>query len=520
MKNQKGFVAAIIIVVALLAIGGAYIYKNKKAEAPSKVDVEIPTSNKVEQLQVVSKPQEVIQKVVSIKVLSPIEGETWTLGDLQKMISWNYSDGLDGLNSVVAVNLITPDSSKSWDIFQSNLSKVTINLNENPRVGKIPWSALTLNSSLPSGQYKISIIVTDLKTKKSYAGTSALFNVKNPASVTPVTQTPPTKTVPPTSSTLPASSQTTPSPTIVGTSQTVNGIVIMKENVAKDFFLPQTNGGTYAFETNNILNNFYSNHADDYDFIAVLSPKPLASDWSLMVNQSGETMGPNLSTYPSTSKKLKSFVALDISAIDDVAKSGVSVADFEQGNMRTTLTSLAHEIAHHWIAFIPWEGMKSAHYSNMADLFSGSLSYSDPMGYHHWVDTAAGKVCVDNNSNSVTPKFSNLSLYLMGLVPKTSVQPIPVIQTSVTYPYGQPPCNEATNFVGTKTYTIDEIIALAGKDRVPAYPNTQKDFKVGYIIIVPANESLSSGSMQFATDIINQLPQFWANLTNNLSKLI
>lgn len=305
---------------------------------------------------------------------------------------------------------------------------------------------------------------------------------------------------------------------IVGTSQIVNGIDIMKESTLGDFLPPQNN--TYTLNHSNILNNFYSNHADNYDFLVAISPKSLSGNWSLMINQSGETLtaGPALSN--SLSKNLKSFVALDISGVDSVAKSGVTVADFEQGNMRTSLNVLAHEIAHHWLAYISWDGMKSAHYTNMVDLFSGSLSYSDPMEYHHWVNTASGKVCVDNNSSAVTQKFSDLSLYLMGLIPKTSVQPIPVIQTSVNYPYGQPQCNETTNFLDTKTYTIDEILQLAGKDRSPVYPNTQRDFKVGYIILAPANEAVSSGSMQFASDIINQLPQYWSNLTNNLSHII
>ncbi len=188
---------------------------------------------------------------------------------------------------------------------------------------------------------------------------------------------------------------------IVGTSQIVNGIDLMKENKQGDFLVLQSNG--YNLNTENILNNFYSNHSDDYDFIAVLSPKQMPSDWSVMMNQSGETLGFNFASVSSPSKKLKSLVQVDISGPDSVAKSGLSVSDFEQGNMNTILTSFAHEIVHHWLAYIPWEGMKSGHYTNMVDLFSGSLSYSDPMEYNHWVDTAAnGKVCVDHNSSTVT----------------------------------------------------------------------------------------------------------------------
>ncbi len=107
----------------------------------------------------------------------------------------------------------------------------------------------------------------------------------------------------------------------------------------------------------------------------------------------------------------------------------------------------------------------------------------------------------------------------MGLIAKLSVQPIPVIQTGVDYNYGQPQCGEATNFTGTKTYTIDDIITLAGRDRTPSYPNTQRDFKVGYVVLVPADENISSNSMTFATDIVSQFPQFWSNLTSNLSHI-
>jgi len=303
---------------------------------------------------------------------------------------------------------------------------------------------------------------------------------------------------------------------VVGTSSTINGIDIMKEGAPGDFFGSQ--GITYNLNTSNILNNFYSNHTDDYDFIAIFSLKSLPADFSQVINQSGETLnGP--APINSPSRNLKSLVSVDISGVDSSALSGVSVADFEKQNMWIYLNVLAHEIGHHWLAYIPWEGMKSSHYTNMVDLFNGSSSYSDPMEYDHWINTVSGNVCVDHNSSAVTQRFSNLSLYLMGLISKTSVRPISVIQTATSYPYGQPQCNEDTNFLSTKTYTIDDIIALAGKDRIPAYPNTQKTFKVGYIVLVPADDNYTSDSINFASDIVNQFPQYWSYITNNLSHI-
>ncbi|MDO8524364.1 MAG: peptidoglycan-binding domain-containing protein [bacterium] len=302
---------------------------------------------------------------------------------------------------------------------------------------------------------------------------------------------------------------------IIGTSQIVNGIDIMKEGVPGDFYAPE-GGGTYNLEVNNIQNNFYSNHEDNYDFLVVFLLKPSHTS-SLMINKSGETIGTDFGSYDSPSKKLKSFVSIGISGL---IQSGANVVDFEQWNMGTYLSALAHELSHHWLAYIPWEGMKSGHYANMPDLFSGSLLYSDPMQYDHWVSTTSGKVCIDHNGKDSIPKFSNLSLYLMGLIPKTSVLPIPVIQTSVEYPMGEPNCTQATNFLDTiKTYTINDILTLAGKDRVPAYPNTQRDFKIGYIVLVPANDSGSSSSIQLASDIVNQFTQYWSSVTNNLSNV-
>ncbi|MEK7564487.1 MAG: hypothetical protein AAB510_02880, partial [Patescibacteria group bacterium] len=309
-------------------------------------------------------------------------------------------------------------------------------------------------------------------------------------------------------------------PSVLGASQINNNIIFMKESTPGEFFYKFDN--YYNLNPENILKNFYSKNADVYDFLAVFSAKSLIADQSIMINNFGETIGGHNNipgNFKSPSKKLKSLVYWDISGPDIVSKSGVSLEDFEKQNLKTKLTSFSHEIAHHWVAYINWPGMKNPHYGNMVDLFNGSLSYADPMGYHHWVSTASGIVCVDNNSATVTQKFSDLSLYLMGLIPKTSVKPISVIQTAVNYPYG-PQCDEPTNFLGIKTYTINDIIKLAGSDRMPTYPNTQKDFKIGYIFVVPANETPSAISINFASNVVNQLPKFWSDLTGNLSQLI
>ncbi len=314
---------------------------------------------------------------------------------------------------------------------------------------------------------------------------------------------------------------------VVGTSRIIDGIEVLKEDNPGDFLVLDQGSGRYGLNASNILNNFYSNHADSYDFLVVVPNRPLSSHYSVVANQAGEVLGnPPGALNPAVTKNLKSLVAYDTSGLTGSLAAGLTLQDYEAQNMRFQLVDLAHEMAHHWLAYIPWEGMTIPHYSYMADLFSGSTSYSDPMEYYHWVDTGTEKACVDNNSSAVIQKFSNLSLYLMGLVPKASVQPIPVIHyqhdASISGPFNTygPQCGQAAVFLDTKTYTIDDLLALAGKDRTPAYPNAQKNFKVAYVVVASAGSDAPPSLTVFISDVIAQFPHYWSGLTNGLSQII
>jgi hypothetical protein len=92
--------------------------------------------------------------------------------------------------------------------------------------------------------------------------------------------------------------------------------------------------------------------------------------------------------------------------------------------------------------------------------------------------------------------YSLLTLYLMGLVDPSDVPPV-MILTDSDYPnYNKIPANKFD------TYTIQQIMDSNGGERIPAYPNTQKTFRMGLVVVTdhkptPAEVDFFASLMKF-----------------------
>jgi hypothetical protein len=160
-----------------------------------------------------------------------------------------------------------------------------------------------------------------------------------------------------------------------------------------------------------------------------------------------------------------------------------------------------HEFGHHWLYFLRFRD--GATNSTMLN----------PLGGHpaQYVDTRAAFPVYGSDDSSVmgggtfrtnadgsftsTPYasygYSWHDLYLMGLATASEVQPwyyIADSQPRLADAY-YPPQNRT--FAGTrKDVTIDQVIAAMGA-RTPAYPNTQRNFRVLFVLLAdPSREPL------------------------------
>ena len=74
--------------------------------------------------------------------------------------------------------------------------------------------------------------------------------------------------------------------------------------------------------------------------------------------------------------------------------------------------------------------------------------------------------------------YTPLTLYQMGLIPSSQVPPVKILRNKDYPNYDRIPEKEFD------TYTIQEIMAANGGERIPKYPNTQKKFRMALIVIL------------------------------------
>ena len=176
-------------------------------------------------------------------------------------------------------------------------------------------------------------------------------------------------------------------------------------------------------------------------------------------------------------------------------------------------------MAHHWLSYIDLSS--DVHWPYNLDLFGGDIQYGDIMANYHWILNESGETCIV--SSEAEPKFSELDLYLMGLIPEEEVSPIKIHdfeEKPGDYNYNKrgPYCGQEHNFTGTREVSIQDIISANG-ERVPSYQESQKDFNVAFVVIVPYGEALDEGFIDYLDLYKNEISEAWATATNNRSAL-
>ena len=169
--------------------------------------------------------------------------------------------------------------------------------------------------------------------------------------------------------------------------------------------------------------------------------------------------------------------------------------------LNQTLTVLSHEFAHRFGAYVRFElpdnslstallGKDNSHWSYLLDS-QGSVMYGNG-----WNDNGGGTY----TSTTIMNSYSPLDLYLMGIIPKDQVPSMHLIHN---------PAIDKTQlpFLGTtvsgtaSTVSINDIIAAEG-ERVPNVSTSQKQFNVGYILLVRHGDSLGQAAQ--ALDVVRK----------------
>lgn len=261
-----------------------------------------------------------------------------------------------------------------------------------------------------------------------------------------------------------------------------------------------------------ITKAFYTEHSDDFDFLVIFTdfdfnmPEPDVAAFYTGVRNDVQGIGldirDNSAVYGSNGVLQGT---IDMGFMDDM------VLDPSEDGFDYTMGVLSHELYHRWgvhVRFIKdgtisdsLIGKDESHWSYLFDT-RGSLQYGNT-----WQDNG------DGTFTSLTNRkyFSKLDLYLMGFAEKSEVDPMLLIENEGIDPATMP--EEGVTINGEATYVTIEKIVEAEGERVPSYADSQKTFKIGYIL-ASRSDTATNKSLQAIKTVIENWEVWFSSLTH------
>ncbi len=257
-------------------------------------------------------------------------------------------------------------------------------------------------------------------------------------------------------------------------------VTVMEASGNYDAELPD---GTSNVEPRQLIaREFLKTHKDEYDFLVIFTnfsfrmPKDAVAFYQGVRNDVrgiGQQIFDNSSLYGSNGKLQGT---IDMGSMDSICTDPMDpVYEF-------TLGTLAHEMLHRWAAYVKFRdwnnnasnaliGKDGSHWSYLLDT-KGSLEYGN-----QWRDNGDGTF----TSVAARAYYSPLDLYLMGMIDKSEVPPMLLIDNPAIDPARIPEVGASIS--GTARHvTIDDVVAIQG-ERVPGAKDSQKGFKIAFIYV-------------------------------------
>ncbi len=275
-----------------------------------------------------------------------------------------------------------------------------------------------------------------------------------------------------------------------------------------------------------IAGEFYNTHPDDYDFLVIftgfdiemltlmIDGEPVEADgFYSPIQNNAEGIGNEIFDYSlqyGSNGKLQGIITMG-----DIDQ---KIADPLDPKFKNTMEVLSHELLHRW--------------SGKVNFFDTNGSYNDALlggyqiasnEYAHWsflLDTDGsilyGNDWYDNGNGTFTSMaarkyYSPLDLYLMGFVDKSDVPPMLLIENA-SESREKLPMTGVTIEGDARYVSIDDIIAAEGK-RVPGHQSSQKQFKIG-IMLLTRPGSFQESEVHDVQTVIKQWTMWFSALTD------
>ncbi|WP_158975731.1 hypothetical protein [Cellulophaga sp. L1A9] len=260
-----------------------------------------------------------------------------------------------------------------------------------------------------------------------------------------------------------------------GTIFLTDNLIVDASKAFVNYTLPAADYEKYINEegdVRDITKEIYNHFNDDYDLIVILAV---------------ETVKAEDTAYGINTPAKNSIQGLGGSVFDATSSFGsggrLNGVIFMPRTEFVQSGPFLHEIAHLWAnkGFIATTVSGHWGYASTGGQLGGFDALED-LGDNTYKGTVAGRTSFGtfaNGGNSIP--YSNVELYLMGLIPENELASIQVAINPVAG-------NGAGEFTADeiKTYTAQELIAANGK-RVPSYEDAQKEFTALTVIISPEN---------------------------------
>ncbi|MHB8790486.1 MAG: CARDB domain-containing protein [Desulfobulbaceae bacterium] len=288
--------------------------------------------------------------------------------------------------------------------------------------------------------------------------------------------------------------------------------------VTGDYDAEMPDGAFNASARQEVAEEFYKAHPDDYDFLVIFSNfdfRMLQEEATAFYHEVkndvlgiGKELIDNSSLYGSDGM-LQGII--DMGSIYSLA------SDPLEAGFSETMATLSHELLHRWASHTKFRGDDGGisaellgkggyHWSFLLDT-AGSLEYGN-----RWLDNGNGTF----TSLSGGRYFSPLDMYLMGLIEKSEVPPMLLIDNPAIDPERLP--EHGVTIEGTpRSVTIDMIIAAEGV-RVPGAADSRKSFRVGTIFLVRPG-TYREADLAAIRAVMNSWAMWFSGLTNGLGKI-
>lgn len=278
-----------------------------------------------------------------------------------------------------------------------------------------------------------------------------------------------------------------PQPVTPGLTRDVGAIAVV-EHDGTDYSKTEPDGTPNYAARARVARRFYEAHGDRYDFLLVFTNFAFDTDGAVafhgLVRNDVTGIGmPVVNNGPlfGSPGRLKGYI--DMAFVDQFRHAPYSDQPGTPG-FDDAVNVIAHEVGHQWLASVRYRNAAGADSEDLLGIDGGHWSYlldSDASILYgsDWTAEGAGVF----RASRVRLGYSALDLYLMGLLESARVPPFTLLRSPGVSP-AQLPVEGATVTDATpEAIAIDRVI-LSESPRVPDHLASQKDFRMGALLLV------------------------------------